>query len=130
MLWQYDSVLGQQPTDLVDELRAAGDQPAADTMKALKILLLDRFLRNEAHLRSGDRLADRLGIVGIVLLRLHIRLDELRRHQSDRMPKPANHPCPIMRTSAGLDPNQARRNFGKEAGDLGAPQLASQNRPP
>jgi len=38
---QDDTVLGQQATDLVDQLRAAGNQAAANTMEALKVLLFN-----------------------------------------------------------------------------------------
>ena len=47
-------------------------------MHRLDILLLDGLHRHEAHARSTHRLADRFGIVGVVLIALHIRLHELR----------------------------------------------------
>ena len=74
-------------------------------MKTLKVLLLDRLLRDEAHLGPTHCLANRLRIVGIVLLRLHVRLDELRRHQPDSVPETAEGPRPIVCTAAGFDPD-------------------------
>ena len=107
MLRQNNPVFGQQTADLVDELSAAANQPTAHAVKALKILLLDRLLRNESHVGPRYGLADRLGIVGIVLLRLHVRLDELRRHQTDRVTLAAEHSRPIMRAATCLNANQA-----------------------
>jgi hypothetical protein len=43
MLRQNDPIFGQQPADLIAELRAAADQPAADTMECLQVLLLIDF---------------------------------------------------------------------------------------
>jgi len=42
-------------------------------------LLLGGLDRHKAHPRPAHRLADRLGIGGIVLVARHIRLDPLRR---------------------------------------------------
>lgn len=84
MFRQYDSVLCQQTADLVDQLRAAGDLPTAGAVKALQIVLLNRLPRNISHVRPGHGLADCFGIVGVVLLRLYIRLDELRRRKPHR----------------------------------------------
>ena len=123
MLRQNDPVLGQQPADLVNQLRAVGRQPAAYSMKALKILLLDGLLRNEAHVGPRHGLADRLGIVGVVLLRLHIWLDELWRHQPNRMAKSAEHTRPVMRALAGFDADHAWMQFGEESHYLTPPQL-------
>jgi hypothetical protein len=49
-------------------------------------LLLRGLDRDEAHRGAGDGFADRLGIVRIRLVGLHIRPHELWRHEFDRMP--------------------------------------------
>jgi hypothetical protein len=66
----------------------------------------------------GYRLTDRLGIGGIVLVRFHIGLDELRGHQSHRMSKTLEFSGPVMRTAAGFHTNQARRQLREEARHL------------
>jgi hypothetical protein len=48
---------------------------------------------NKPHVEPRRDLTDRFRIVGIIILRLHIRLDELWRHQSTRMPKPPPPHC-------------------------------------
>jgi len=47
-------------------------------MQAQKRLLLGVLHRYKAHVRSPHRLADRFRIGDIVLVGLHVRLDELR----------------------------------------------------
>jgi hypothetical protein len=59
-------------------------------------LLLDRLDRDEAHGRSGDRLADRLRITGISLAPLHVGLDVVRRHQPDLVTETDQLPRPMM----------------------------------
>src|SRR5579859_5463960 len=51
---------------------------------------------------SAHRLADRLGVVGIVLVALHIRLHELRCDQLYAIAQRLQFPCPVMGTAAGL----------------------------
>src|SRR3954463_854689 len=60
---------------------ALADEEITRPMQRQRGLLLDRLDRDEAHARSGDRLADRLRIAGISLAPLHIGLDVGRRHQ-------------------------------------------------
>jgi hypothetical protein len=96
-------------------------QSAAHAMEALQVLLLDRPLRNEAHVGPRNGLADRLGTLGVVLLRLYVRLDELWCHQPNCASQTAETPRPIMSASAGLDADQARRQLGKESNHLAPP---------
>jgi hypothetical protein len=56
-------------------------------MKALKILLLDGLLWNKSHFGPGHSFADRFHIVVVVLLGAHEWLDDLRRYQTNRVPK-------------------------------------------
>jgi len=48
-------------------------------------------------------------------LGLHVWLHELRRHQPNRVPQSAQHTCPVVSTSAGLDAHHAPLKFRKEA---------------
>jgi hypothetical protein len=50
-------------------------------MEALKILLPHGLLRNQSPVGPGHGFADCFGVVGIVLLRLHIWLGGLWGHQ-------------------------------------------------
>lgn len=59
-------------------------------------------------------LADRFGIVGIVLLRLRVWLHKLRRHQTNRMSETAEYTRPVVGTAAGLDTNRARSLLSKD----------------
>jgi hypothetical protein len=129
MLWQYDPILSQQASDLVDELRPIRYQPAVDTVQALQILLFDGFRRNETHVGPRHGFANRFRIVGIVLLGLYIRLlYKLGCHQPNCMPEAAEHARPVTRAAAGLDPHQAGRLLRKEPDDFVPPQLPPQYR--
>src|SRR5271157_2406978 len=82
-------------------------------------LLCFVLYRNETHARPLSRLADRLGIGGVVLSPLHERLDVGRRYQSDRMTKLRDLSSPIMRATAGLQSNQPSGLRPKEFKQLG-----------
>ena len=68
--------------------------------------------------------ANRLGVGGVVLLALDIGLYELRRHQTDIVPKSGDLSSPIVCRVAGLNPNQGRVQFGKERQHLRASELS------
>ena len=127
MLRKHDPVLRQQPANLVDQLCAAPDQTRAHAVEALQILLFDRLGRNKTHARPAHRFADRLRIVGVVLLRLHVGLHELRRDQPHRVTQPAQHPEPVVRSAAGFQPDQTGFNFRKKRSHLNSPQPLPQN---
>jgi len=90
-----DPIRGQQTADLIDELGSIRNEPAADTVQALCILLRDRFLRNEAHAGPANGFANRFRIAGVVLPRLHMRLHERRRHQPHRVSQTAKSARPL-----------------------------------
>ena len=76
-------------------------------------LLLDVLYRHIAHVGSAHRFTNRLGIRNVVLVRLHVRLHELRRHQLDRVPAPLKFSRPIVRAAAGFHADQAGLQLGK-----------------
>jgi hypothetical protein len=78
-------------------------------MQCQATLLLGRLGRDESHVRPGNCLADRLGINGIILVPLHIRLHVGRRHQAHGVAKRLELARPMMRRGASLDTNQAGR---------------------
>jgi hypothetical protein len=58
------------------------------------------------------RFADAFGVVGVVLLALDIRLDELRRNQADRVPHPLKYPARCALAHASL-PIRLGASFSK-----------------
>ena len=76
--------------------------------------MASRLGRDEPHVWPGDRLADRLGVSGIVLVPLHIRLHIGRRHQAHGVAKRLELGRPMMRRGAGFNANQARGQLLEE----------------
>ena len=70
------AVLVEQPADLLDQGGAGLDQPLPHAMQGLEVLRLDPFDRDKAHRGPGHGFADRFGIAGLVLRRLHMGFDE------------------------------------------------------
>jgi hypothetical protein len=68
----------------------------------LDVLLRNRLQRHEAHTRAAHGLTDRLGIDLVVLVALHVGLDELRGDQLHAEPPPLQLPSPVMRRPAGF----------------------------
>ena len=97
------------------------------TVQRQAALLLWRLGRDEPHVWSGDRLADRLGVSGIVLMPLHIGLHVGRRHQANDMTKRLEFTRPIMCRRAGFDTDQARWQLLKERQHIAALELPADN---
>ncbi len=87
-------------------------------------LLLGRLGLDKSHVCPGDRFADCLGISGVVLLPLHIRLHVGRWHQAHGMTERLEFARPMMRGCAGLDADETRRQLLEESNDVTALQLA------
>ena len=77
-----DAVLRQKTSDLVHQPRSIGHEALTDAVHRLQRQLIGRLLRHEAHRGSTDSLADRLGIVPIALVGLHVGRDKLWRDQT------------------------------------------------
>ena len=77
-------------------------------------LLIRRLGLDESHVGPGDRFADGLGVSGIVLLSLHVGLHIGWRHQPYDMSECLELTRPMMRRSAGFDPDQARLQLLEE----------------
>ena len=86
-------------------------------------LLLDRFDLHKSHGRPPYRLADRLGVGGIILIALDVGLHVLRRHQPHLVAKLREFTCPIVRCRAGLHAHKATRQRLEEPQYLAAPKL-------
>src|SRR5205085_11070981 len=86
-------------------------------------LLICAFKRNKPHARTQDRFADRLCVCRVILLTLHKWLHISWRDKSDRVPERTQLPPPILRRSAGLHADQARREASKIADDVRSAEL-------
>ena len=107
----------------IDHLGPLPHQKIARSMQHQPALLLGRFDLHETHGRPPHRLADRLGVGGIVLVALDVGLHVLRRHQPHLVAKLREFTRPIMGRGAGLHADKARRQRLEELQHLAAPQL-------
>jgi hypothetical protein len=73
--------LSKQSADLVGLSGARGDKSLTRPMQTQQCLLFCVLNRYKPHVRTANRFADRLCIRRIVLISLHVRLDELRRDE-------------------------------------------------
>jgi hypothetical protein len=105
-LWGHDSELGQQPANLIALRCGCTDKSLPRPVQTQQRLLLDRFERDKSHVGSSDCLADRFRIPRIVLVALHLRLHELRRHQFDRVTERAELARPEMSATTGFQPHR------------------------
>ncbi|EEW61171.1 hypothetical protein SCH4B_0112 [Ruegeria sp. TrichCH4B] len=78
-LAKRDAVFQAIRPHLTYEIGLSFHQPAANTMQHLQIDLMRLLYPDEPHRRSGRSFRDRLGIDNVVLVRLHVELDELSR---------------------------------------------------
>jgi hypothetical protein len=81
-------------------------------------LLLDMFNWSKAHRRPCDRLTDCLGIGCVVFACFNVRFNELRSHETDRVPECLQLTRPVMGATACFHADQARRQIGKDLGHL------------
>jgi hypothetical protein len=109
----HDSEFREQTTDLIRLRGARLHKPLARPMQGQYRLLLYRFDRHEPHIGSLHRLADRFGIACIALVRLHVRLHELRCHQLHRVSEAQQLMCPVMRARARFHPDQTGGRLAK-----------------
>ena len=117
----------QQATNLVGLCAACVNKALARRVQRQHRLLLWILRRNEAHVWPRHRFADRLGIEHVVLVRLHVRFDELRCHHLDLVAKSRQFCCPEVRTAARLNADQAGLQFCEKHSDLVAPELLAQD---
>ena len=116
-LRRLDAVLQQEPRDLVALPGAVAHRHLPRSVQLLDVSLRHRLHPHEPHRRSPRRLGDTVRVVDVVLVRLHIRGDELRTHQHCSVPQPHSQPAPVVRAPARLHrhhtpPRQLRRPPG------------------
>jgi hypothetical protein len=126
---QNHTELRHQPAQPIDDRGALDDESLAHPVHRKQRLLFGRFHRHEAHVRARPCLADRFGIVAVVLAALAVRDHELGRHQSHRMSESLKPAAPFVRSRAGFHADQARRQTGHDPQQLVAPHRASQYHP-
>src|SRR5438128_4030381 len=119
-----DAELGKMGTDRIDHCSLLADEQVACAMQHQTALLLGRLGLNESHVCPGHRFADCLGVGGIVLVSLHVRLDIGWRHQANGVAECLEFARPMMRGCAGLDTDETRRQLLEESNDVTALQLA------
>jgi hypothetical protein len=126
-LSRNNAELGEVCPDRIQEHRALSHQQVARSMQYENTLLLLGLHRHEAHVGSGDGLADRLGVGGVVLLPFHIRLHLSWRDQPDFVTKRCDLTRPVMRCGTSLHTDQARLQLAEKAEHCTSPQLLLQN---
>src|SRR5450756_1108412 len=109
----------------IDQLGALAHQQIAYSMLHQPALLLGRLDRDEPHGWAPDRLTDRLGVGGIVLVALDVSLHVLRRHQTNLMAELRQLTRPIVRRGAGFHADKATRQHFEERHHLAAAELLS-----
>ena len=87
-------VLAQQAAQPIGLGGALLHQTTAHPVQGQDILLLGGLHRHEAHTGTADGFANRLSIVGVVLVPLHVGLDELRADELDLIPELPETPAP------------------------------------
>jgi len=122
-LCSRNAELGQVRPQSIDHLGPLTHQQIAHAMQHQPALLLGRFGLHETHGRASDRLADRLGVGGIVLVALDVGLHVLRRHQTNPVTELRQLAGPIVRRGAGLHADEAGRQCFEECQHLAAPEL-------
>src|SRR6056297_2026019 len=110
----HDTVLPKQTSDLVHEPGTICNHTLADTVNRLDFQLLRRLRRYKPHRRPANRLANSFSVIAVILVRLDIRLHELRRDQPDLVPQISHNTCPIVRSAASLHSDNTRLKLGEE----------------
>ncbi len=116
------------PTDGVRQLGAALDHPLTGPQQHQRRLFLGALDRHEAHRRPAHRLTAAFGVAGVVLVARHVPLHVLRRDQPNLMAKTAQHPRPLVRGPARLEPHDRRLQLAEERHHLTSTEFAAKRR--
>ncbi len=127
MLRNHVTELGEQPAQAIDRRGAFLDEALSDPMQTQVRPLLEAFRRHEPHAGMSDRLADRFGVVAVVLAALAVRRHELRCHQTHPMPELRESPRPVVRPGACLNADQPRLQLRDEFEQLRPANAAAQD---
>src|ERR1019366_9650135 len=97
-----DANFRQMPAQRIERLRALADQQLARAVAHQLRLIVDRTHRHKTHVRTPQRLADRRGVGGVVLVAadegLHIGGGEtnLPKNKTPPSPPPQLRPTPNL----------------------------------
>ena len=124
-----EPALEQHGPELVDERRAFAHEPVARSMQRLHVELLGRLQLDKAHGRPGRGLGDRFCIAVVVLLRLDVWANILRRHQPHLVAHVAEQTPEVVCAAAGLHGHDTRRQPGGELDHAVAVHAPAQHDP-
>ena len=93
---QHHTELGQHRAQPVDQRRALLDEALTHPMQGKQCLLLGTLDRYKTHVGPTHRLADRLGVVAVILAALPVGRDEHRGHQPHGVPETLKPPRPFV----------------------------------
>jgi hypothetical protein len=125
-----DLTLEQYAARLVHESRTLPDQPITDAMQNLDVELSLGLECDKPHRRSGRRLGDRLSVAVVVLLRLDVGTNILRRHQLHLVPLRSQQTPEVVRTTTRLHRHHAARQLGCKRHDALPPHPPAQHHTP
>ena len=120
-LGQDNTEFGHQAAHPVVGSGALFDKPLSRAMQTQNDLLVFFLDRDKAHVRPGNRFANRSSIGRVVLAPLAaqpVGTDELRRHQFDGVAISAKQPRPVVGARAGFHANPARRQLDDQRQQL------------
>src|SRR5450759_2456408 len=112
----------------VDDLRPLPDQKLASLQHHRSRLLVGRFDRHKSHCLADNRFTDCFRIGSIGFTTLHERLYVGWRNQTHVVTELGDFTRPKMRPSAGLHPDQARRQLLEEPQHVSPTQLPADDR--
>jgi transposase len=105
--------------------RALADQPVAGAMQRLHVELGFGLELDKPHRRPGRRLGDRLRIVVVVLVRLDVGPDILRRHEPYLMSLGRKQTAEMVGTAAGFHRDHTWGEILGEGRDAVRPEAAA-----
>src|SRR5690606_30780262 len=103
-----DAVLQTEGTHLADQARSVPHHLLANAMQGLDIDLFRGLHLDEPHRRSCDGFGNSSGIDHVVLVRLHVGLDELGRNNANRVPHGLQLPRQPLCTGTRLHAYECR----------------------
>ena len=119
-----DAKLGKVGADRVDHRGLLADEQMPRTVEHQTGSAGQPSSSGRTAWSASHRLANRLGIGGIVLLAFHIRLHVGWRHQSNRVTECLQLARPVVRRGARFDADHARRKLLEERQDWRASTAA------
>src|ERR1700747_1696212 len=118
-----DATLQQQSANLVDHCGASHNPPLAHSVQRLQVELVIGLDRHKAHRRTGYSFGNGFGIDVVVLVRLHVWLHILCRHQAHIVSLFPQSAAEKMRSAARLHADQTLAKVRSKAQQLSSRTL-------